>query len=268
MADREAANAAPVTLHIEEQGSGDPAIVFVHGFAGSARNFRPQARHFRARHRVVLFDLRGHARSGAPTDPAEYTPERFVDDVGRVLREARVDRPVLAGISLGASIALRYALAHGDSLRGLVLASFPAAASDGAATWATRFADTIEREGLEAAGAEFVWGGGRFDDAARRFIRQGFLEHAPHALIATLRNVLAKQPSIASLADDLARAEIPTLVVVGEKDAPSIAPSTELARLMPSAELVTIPGAGHVVNLEKPESFDGALDDFLRRIEP
>src|SRR5262249_51553779 len=59
----------PVTprLHVEKEGDG-PAVVLAHGFAGSARNFGPQARALRTGFRVTRYDARGHARSEAPDD--------------------------------------------------------------------------------------------------------------------------------------------------------------------------------------------------------
>src|SRR5438034_1124774 len=102
-----------------------PVVVLGHGFAGSARNFLPQARALRDRYRIVRFDARGHARSGAPAEAAAYTPEAFVADVGRVLDQVGAQRAVVGGLSMGAGIALRFALAHPERVRALVLAAFP-----------------------------------------------------------------------------------------------------------------------------------------------
>ena len=254
-------------LHVEEYGAGEPAIVLLHGFAGSARNLRPQARFLAARHHVVLFDARGHARSPAPEDGHEYEPEEFVDDVRRVLERTRARSVVLGGISMGAAIALRYALAHQKSLRALVLSSFPPAGNASSPPWALSFADEIDRRGLETAGEHFVWGGPRYDEAAVKWIRQGFLEHRPHALSAVLRQVIATHPAVTVLEPELATLRLPTLVIAGERDTPSLGPSKDLARCIPGARLVVIPGAGHVVNLEKPQSFNEALRGFLSQIE-
>ncbi|HEX3595161.1 MAG TPA: alpha/beta fold hydrolase, partial [Polyangiaceae bacterium] len=151
-----------VELHVEEYGAGAPAIVGVHGFAGSARNFRPQARFLRDRHRVILFDVRGHARSAAPDDVDAYTPEAFVADLKRIV--ARAGAPVVVlGISMGAAIALRYALRYPESLVGLVLASYPPAGDASSPSWALSLADALDRDGSESAGERYVWGGGRFD---------------------------------------------------------------------------------------------------------
>jgi pimeloyl-ACP methyl ester carboxylesterase len=255
-----------VQLHIEEYGTNEPTIVLMHGFAGSARNFRPQSRFLKEKYRVFLFDLRGHARSEAPREDAEYAPECFVDDVDRVVRSTGSDRVVLGGISMGAGIALRYALARPEKIRALTLFSFPAS-YERTESWAHSFADAIETRGIEAAGAEFVWGGGRYDEGSAKWIRQGFVEHQPHALASILRQVLAVQPRAKDLASELAAVAFPVLLVTGEEDANAIEQTNDLARLVPAATSVSIAGAGHVVNLQKTESFNGALGDFLRRIE-
>jgi pimeloyl-ACP methyl ester carboxylesterase len=237
----------------------------MHGFAGSARNLRPQARFLAQRHRVVLFDARGHARSPAPPSDADYTLSKLVEDVHRLVMIEEAHGVVLGGISLGAAVALQYALVHPRTLRGLVLASFPPARD--ASRWASTLADAIEQRGLEQAGEELVWGGGRFDAEAAKWIRQGFLEHSPRALVATLRGALANRPDPSEHADALGELLVPTLLIVGERDAPAVGASRELARLIPGARLAVIAAAGHVTNLEKPEEFNRLLDGFLSEIE-
>lgn len=251
-----------VSLHVESDGTG-PTIVLMHGFGGSARNFRPQVRALRDQYRVITFDARGHARSAATDEKGGYGRDSFLLDVDRVLDEAGGDEVFLGGLSMGAGIALSYALAHPDRLRGLVLAAFPPA-TESTRRWAEQFADRIDAVGLEDAGARFVWGGERFDPGAQRLIRQGFLEHRPSALSAILREVLARQPSVAELESDLRGLALPTLVLVGSEDASSLPVCQQLAAALPAARLVEIPGAGHLVNLAKPESFNAALLDFLR----
>jgi 3-oxoadipate enol-lactonase len=256
-----------IDLHVEHYGAGSPTIVLMHGFGGSARNFRAQARELKARYHVILFDARGHARSAAPSDPAEYQPEKFVEDLARLLAGEGSGAAVVGGLSMGASIALRFAIEHPNSVRALVLCSFPSPGDRSSSSWALRFADAIELRGLDAAGSEFVWSGDRFDNEAGRLIRQGFLEHRPHALVAILRNVIAAQPDIADLRDELDRIAIPTLVIVGKRDRASLEPSRELERRIRGAEFFEVPDAGHVVNLEKPKVFNNILGGFLGGFE-
>jgi pimeloyl-ACP methyl ester carboxylesterase len=258
-------DAAP--LHVEVSGSG-ANVLLAHGFGGSARNFRPQLRALRGRFRTIVYDARGHARSAAPEGASEYAPDRFVSDLGRALDQAGAERAVVGGLSMGAGVALRFALAHPERVQGLVLASFPAPARAGGgfAAQAVGFARALDEEGMLAAGERFVWGEGSGlgpRDAA--LVRQGFLEHPPHALAHVLRELIAVQPSVEALAPELRRLDRPALILAGEMDAPSVATGEKLAVALPHARLVVIPGAGHVVNLARPEPFNAALLAFLER---
>src|SRR5262245_11016715 len=161
----------PPRLHVETAGAG-PTIVLAHGFAGSARNFGPQSRALRDRFRVVRYDARGHARSEVPSDAAAYTPDTFADDMGRVFDGTAV----VGGLAMGAAVALPFALARPERVRGLVLAAYPAGreSGEGISSHWMELADAIERDGLEAAGARFIWGPkSGLDAAAARLVRQG-----------------------------------------------------------------------------------------------
>lgn len=255
-------------MHVEAVGQG-PGIVLAHGFGGSARNWRPQVRALRERSRVVVYDARGHARSEAPREPSAYREAELVDDLARAAAATGDARPVVGGLSMGAAVALRYALAHPGRVRALVLASYPAgpASERGSAGRAVAFADAIEREGLEAAGAHYVWGpGSGLDPADAALVRQGFLEHAPHALAHTLREFLARLEPVDSLASQLARLDLPSLLICGGRDDGSLPVCRALADLLPKTELHVIEDAGHVVNLAAPTAFDAALLGFLDRL--
>lgn len=223
-----------------------------------------QARLLAERFRVTIFDWPGHARSPAPEESAAYTASAFVDDLAELVEAAGAPL-VLGGLSLGAKVALDFALAQPDKVRALVLASYPSSGEEEKRrTWALGFANAIEQRGLDDAGAEFVWGErSRFDPKGAGLIRQGFLEHSPQALAHILRQVLATSPSPRTLAPRLAQLPIPTCIVAGSDDAESLAPCRDLAALLPNAELHVLEGAGHVVNLTKPAEFNAILSAFL-----
>jgi pimeloyl-ACP methyl ester carboxylesterase len=259
--------AAPA-LHVEAVGQG-PGIVLAHGFGGSARNWRPQLRALRARYRVAVYDARGHARSEAPGEAAAYREAELVEDLGRAAAATGDAWPVVGGLSMGAAVALRYALAQPERVRALVLASPPAGPGSGrgVAAHALAFADAIEHDGLEAAGARFVWGReSGLDAAGAVLVRQGFLEHPPHALAHTLREFLARLEPAPALAERLAGLALPVLLIAGGRDEASLPTARSLAAALPDAELHVIEGAGHVVNLAAPAAFDAALLGFLARV--
>ncbi len=252
-------------LHIETLGDG-PALLLAHGFGGSARNFRPQAKALSDAFKVVTYDARGHARSEAPADAALYSLSHLVSDFARVAEQASATPLIAGGLSLGAATALDFALQEPERVRALVLAAYPSGTSSPASprrSWALAFADTIGERGLDAAGSEFVWGArSRFDPRGAELIRQGFLEHAPHALQAVLRGVLAELAPPQERAAELARLDIPVLIVVGADDQESLPPCRDLARLLPRAELSVVADAGHVVNLIKPAEFNARVREF------
>jgi pimeloyl-ACP methyl ester carboxylesterase len=244
-------------------------VVLAHGFGGSARNWRPQVRALSQTHRVIVYDARGHARSEAPEDASAYAPEALAADLSSVLDAHAAGEPaVVGGLSLGAGIALRLALEAAERLRGLVLMA-PPPGRDPAVRggWAREFALAIEREGLEAAGERYAWGErSGLDPAAGRLVRQGFLEHPPHALVHLLRGVLDRWPAIEALAPALRALELPVLLIVGEADRLSLGVARRLAQEIPGARLEVVPGAGHVVNLAARERVNALLADFLAEL--
>ncbi len=259
------------SLYIEVAGDG-PAVVLAHGFSGSARNWRPQIRALRDRHRVIVYDLRGHARSPAPhARPDCYTRDAFVADVLALLDRESVSRGVLGGLSLGAGVMLASALAHPERVRALVLASFPAG-PDHAGAFSGRaeeMAHVLESEGLEAAGARFVWGpGSGLDERGAALVRQGFLEHDPLGLAQVLRGVLGEVASLVDEPDLERKLPMPVLLVAGSRDRGSRESTRRLAARLPRARVEILEGAGHVVNLAAPAAFNRVLDEFLAALPP
>src|SRR5262245_32281213 len=254
-------------LHVEVDGDG-PVVVLAHGFAGSARNWGPQARALRTRYRVVRYDARGHARSDAPDDPSAYSLDLLVADMGQAMDQAGAAKAVVGGTSMGAVTALAFAAAQPARVRGVVVASLPASrrTGSGLARIAPAFADSIDRDGLEAAGARFVWGAESGLDARdAKLVRQGFLEHSPRALAHGLRGVVARWPPIEEM-PGLEQLAAPLLIVAGANDAGALDASRALAARVPHAEQVIIPDAGHLVNLEQAARFNEALLAWLDRL--
>jgi pimeloyl-ACP methyl ester carboxylesterase len=132
---------------------------------------------------------------------------------------------------------------------------------------APAFADAIEGQGVEAAGARFVWGPeSGLDEGAAAWVRQGFLEHRPQGLAHTLRSFLASLPVPEQRSSALAQIRVPTLVVAGEEDFASLATCRALTERVPGARLEVVEGAGHVVNLSAPAAFNRVVGTFLSEL--
>lgn len=107
-----------IETYYERHGEGRP-IVFVHGGWADHRMWRPQIDQLSDGHETIVYDVRGHGRTG-PSAEERYTVELFAADLNALVTVLDLDRPVVCGLSLGGMIAQTYAARY-DELRGLVL---------------------------------------------------------------------------------------------------------------------------------------------------
>src|SRR5262245_32097951 len=110
-----------VGLHYEEAGSGAP-IVFVHEFAGDARSWEPQLRHFARRYRCIAYCARGYPPSDVPEGFERYSQERARDDVRSVLDALKIERAHVVGLSMGANATLHFGLTYSKRALSLTFA--------------------------------------------------------------------------------------------------------------------------------------------------
>jgi pimeloyl-ACP methyl ester carboxylesterase len=261
-----------VALHAEAHGRGIP-VVFSCGFATTSENFRPQVEPLvAAGARVVLWDYRSHGASEPAKTPDGYSIEQVVDDLARVLDWAAPgERAVVGGLSLGGLVSLHFALAHPSRTRGLILIdSGPGFKNPEAqARWTAqidKMGERFEAEGLRAfvesrAAATAI---GRFRELpAAHAAADAIARQDSHAVAEFGRRVAGPAPCVI---DELGRIDVPALVVVGAEDEAYLRASEVLAAKLPRARRVVIPGAGHIVNIEKAAEFDAAVVEFLAEL--
>ena len=261
-----------IALYAEVHGTGIPLVLSC-GYCTTHENFRPQVEPLvRAGARVVLWDYRGHGRSAAPLDPAAYSMEQVVDDLGRVLDWAAPGEPaVLGGLSFGGLASLHFALAHPTRVRALLLVDSGPGFKNPEAQ--ARWMAQVERTGklLETEGAAVLVAGrsaataiGRRPELpAARAAARAIAAQEPRALALFGRRIAGPAPCVI---DELARLTMPSLVIVGEEDEAYLRAAEVMTAKLPNAIRVTIPKAGHLVNLEEPEAFDAAVAAFLERL--
>ena len=261
-----------VALYAEAHGTGLP-VLFSCPLNTTCENWRPQVDPLMAQgFRVVLWDFRGHGRSDAPDDPAAYSMEQVVDDLGRVLDWAAPAAPaVLGGLSFGGLASLHFALRASARVRGLLLIdSGPGFKNPEAQErWEAGVEQTarfLERKGMQAfvesrAAATTI--GSRPELPAAQAALRAIAAQQPHGLAHFGRRVAALAPPVI---DELASIRIPALVIVGEHDAAYQRAAQVMQARLPLAESVTIPGAGHIVNIEAAEAFNAAVLRFLERL--
>jgi pimeloyl-ACP methyl ester carboxylesterase len=238
-------------------GAGD-AVVLVHAFSVDLRLWDQQAAALEERFTVVRYDQRGHGASVAPMEP-----HASHEDLRDLLDELQIERASLVGLSAGSEIAVNFAIAYPERVTRLVLASpglggYPIPPL----TWAQPVFAAAGRGDAEAAAK--LWADTPImaihDNAAARDTVTALV--MSNTRLWTLQR--ADRPLVPPAAGRLAEVRCPTLVLVGDRDLPHILEiAAALDRGIARSEVVTIPGAGHILNLDAPEAFDAALGSFL-----
>jgi pimeloyl-ACP methyl ester carboxylesterase/quercetin dioxygenase-like cupin family protein len=254
-------------IHVDVRGAG-PAVVLLHGLGLRGALWKRMLDGFSEAHRLVVLDLRG---AGATRETAreELSLARWADDLGAVLDALEVERPVIVGHSLGASIALKYALERPDGVRSLVLIGAEADLSN-LAPRMTAAAERIRATGMQAWVDEFWSKNPPFSDASLARdasllteYRELLLENDPEDYV---RQCLAIA-SAESLSGRLRDVRQPVLVLVGGSDDRTLPEhGRRLAHELPDARVVELPDVGHTIPLEAPGETARAIAEFLAEL--
>jgi pimeloyl-ACP methyl ester carboxylesterase len=76
-----------------------------------------------------------------------------------------------------------------------------------------------------------------------------------------------RRPSLYGLTDEMARIEVPALILAGDEEEPCLEACLLMKRVIPTAGLALLPRSGHAINLEEPALFNRLLEDFLHQVE-
>ncbi|MFD9906479.1 alpha/beta fold hydrolase [Streptomyces sp. NPDC059063] len=250
------------TLYYEDSAGPGPSLLFLHGAAVSGRVWGGQLPAFVGDHRVVTVDWRGCGRSGRPVEG--NTLDGLVADFVALIDALGLDRPVVVGSSMGASIATELGARHPDRVAGVV-------SVDGPAYWPGQgmgIAELKESMVRDRAGTVAAW------------VPRWFAPGTSRALIDwTVRQILDSGVYIdelwftGSVAYDprpvLPGLRVPIHYIHGELDTeiPLDVPRA-CAALTPGAEVSVIAGSGHVPHQERPVEFNAALRAALARMLP
>jgi len=274
----------PQMAYVDMPGNGPDAktVVFIHGLGSYLKFWRAQLDVFQQQgYRVIAVDLPGYGKSDKPgTFP--YTMEAMADAVLELVDTLGLDKPVLAGHSMGGQTSLSYAIRYPDSLSALVLAS-PAGFEKFSWKEKAWFARAMSSEFIKSAPESSIWGS----------VRQANFMHWRPELewLIEERVRLAKSPEFDAYAyanvrtvrglsnndfvrDNLHRVTVPTVIIYGTDD--RLIPSPFLhggeargimeygASHIPGAKLVALEGCGHTVQMDCPERFNEAAFAFVR----
>ena len=241
-------------LSYDSTGTGDPTLVFLHGWSCDRSFFAPQFDFFSKTHRVVSVDLPGHGKSEVPE---EYAFEAFADDVAELAGGLGLARIVAVGHSLGALVALALARQTPQLVAAVVMIDPPPINME---VWNGLAAQLIPS--LEGPDGPL---------AQRRFVEQLFLPTDDEARRAQILETMASVPMEIALPTVRAIGGFDTKAALREIAVPvltilSTVPMNDGASLLeanPTMTIGQIVGAGHFLQLEVPEQVNPMIERFL-----
>lgn len=271
-----------IRLHYVEQGSGPP-LIFVHGSLSDYTYWKPQFPFFTRDHRVIAYSRRYNWPNDNSAWPG-YSAVTDADDLARFIAVIGLKNPVIVGHSYGALTALFFTVRHPGIAPALVLAEPPAMSllnhveSADAAKAHAMFEDVQarmvtpmrvafakgEREKGVGVFIDYVFGG---KDAWENFSPQDRADTMKDAhewdVMMTKGTLFPDLPP-----DAVRRIDVPVLMFSGARSYPFLAlTDAELARLLPNAQRVVIPGVGHQMWLQKGDICRARTAEFLQHLE-
>lgn len=226
-------------------------VLLLHGFTHTGSSWAPVVDALGKRYRAIAPDIRGHGEAS----------QRRPVDLAAVLADLdglAPERFILAGYSMGGRLALHMALARPERVEHLVLIGASPGIADEQERARRRRADEERAAGFERLGIEEValrWArtpilAGLPAEVGRR-VHEDRLRSSPSGLARALRGL--GTGALPSLWHRLEELSMPVTLVAGERDGKFQDIAWEMARSIPAAEVVVVPGTGHAAHLEAPD---------------
>ena len=266
-----ARSADGVRIYYEQHGAGTP-VVLAYGIGGNADLWDVNREALAARHRLVLWEPRGHCRSDSPEDPALYSFAHWVGDLKAVLDHLGLRRAHVGGLSLGGGIATRFTLRYPARVRSLIVTNSSSAVGRPLSVenlvMRARSIEITLTKGMEAM-AEFAMTANpnvaerlKLDPGTRQEFYDYYRKLTPVGYANALRALLAMD----HLTDQLPRIRVPVLLIGGDRD-PSLGPMKVMHQTVRGARLVVLSPASHFANRDQPEAWNRAALEFLAEVE-
>lgn len=261
MAMHASVESAQMPLIFDDAGNG-PAIVFLHAGVADRRMWASQVAAFATTYRVITPDLAGWGESPLPSTTLDHA-----DDVVALLDALEIDRATLVGASFGGRVALEVAMLHPERVDRLALLA-PAFRGLGS-TPALDALDEQEEALLKAGDVDgavelevSAWLGPEASDDARNLLR--VMQRRAYDVYLAAEEA-GDEPSVTRVEVEPAAIAANTLIVSGAHDIDLFQTiARHLTHTIPRARLVTLPWAGHLPSLERPDEINAVLAEFLR----
>jgi len=250
-----------IDIHYRFDGpEAAPVVMLSNSLGTRLEMWDPQIPALAARYRVLRYDSRGHGRTTVPDGP--YSIGLLAEDAIALLDRLGIERAHFCGLSKGGMVGQVLGAEHGDRILTLTLCA-TACQLGPKDLWNERIAAVIEK-GMPAVAEGVI----------ERWLTRRYRQSAP-AEVEHVRKMILETPAkgyaacCAAIRDMdlcgvLGRIRVPTLVVAGEDD-PATPPDVvrEVHERISGSRFVVIPRAAHLLNIERAETFDRTLLEFL-----
>ncbi len=246
-----------------EAGRGD-TLILIHGLADDHRAWRRTLPALMLRHRVLMYDLRGHG--GTSLGRPDGTLNQLAADLASLMDATGVDRAYIAGFSLGGTIAMRMAIDHPARVRGLALVATSSRVGRTAAGWYQQRADMVNRDDPQLRSTMDRDAADVYAESPAELDEGLLIRRQSTADPRGYGNACAAMAALnaAPLDPELGRISAPTLVVASELDKHCPPKAAEIIAVgIRGSRLEVIPGAGHPIPVEKPGELAGLMNSFL-----
>ena len=257
-------NTSTGPLYYEVIGDGPP-LVFVSGWAMSCECWRPVVSVLKRKHRCLIYDSRGVARSQPSSINASFTIEDHAEDLHAILDAAGIFDAAIVGHEMGSLVAAANAVRHPQDMQSLVVVSPRAGMSqDDVRNLAVFTPAALALRELAAFPLLRNLVTRRFRRAPQPYrdrLFNDFAELSPRAAYETALSASA-QESIAVLEGFVARGSSPVLFICGEKDKKGAVQARRLFSLARAGKLATMRDCGFLPMLEYRRQFVKLVADF------
>ena len=256
-------NSNGVGINYTVEGKG-PWVVLSHSLACNYSMWDEQAAALKRNYRVLRFDTRGHGDSDAPG--GAYSLKMLTEDLLAILDDLDIDEAHFVGLSMGGMIGMTFALSHPGRFLSLVLCDTSSRIpAEAAPVWEGRI-KTATEQGMEPL----------VEPTLQRWFTEPFYKSNKAMMKRVGQMIRATKPAgyigcchaipKIDLTDRLGAISCPIQIIVGEQDVGTpVAMSRAIHDATLGSELVIIPSASHLSNLEQPELFNKALGGFLAK---
>ena len=244
-------------IHYQSHGKGSDAVVLVHGWTCNLDHWRDQIPDFSKRNRVIALDLPGHGRSDKPQ--VAYTMDLFANAIDAVMRDAKVERAVVVGHSMGTPVARQFYRKYPQKTLAIVIVD------GGLRPFGTKemregFVAMFRSPGYKQAGEQmFAQMMGKLPPPEQERVKTSFANTPQYVLVSAMESMSK---------DELYgpdKINVPVFAIMAKS--PFWAADTEqfLRGLAPDLELQWWEGVGHFLMMEKPKQFNDAVIAFLNK---